>query len=248
MPPPIARARRRSRPLLRLALILLGLAIPGALLREGISIPGRLQPWAPLSLTPAATDPGPFAHFKLTRIAGDPGACLATLASSPFRFTPLTDRDTGPGCGFRNAVRITATGVNIGTAVSLSCRSAVALALWEQHVLQPAALAHFDVPVTRIEHFGTYACRNVNHRAAGRRSRHATADAIDIAGFRLADGRRIRVLADWDETDGDTTEAAFLREIHRGACRFFDAVLGPDYNAAHRDHFHFERGGFRTCR
>jgi hypothetical protein len=233
----------------RLLLLLLGLAAPAALLREGILIPDRWQPWAPLSLAPTAGAPGPFVQLKLARLSRQPAACLEALATSPFRFTPLPDRDTGSGCGFRNAVRISGTGAEIGAAVSLSCRSAVALALWEQQVLQPAALAWFGEPVSRIEHFGSYACRNVNHRASGRRSQHATADAIDIAGFRLADGRRIRVLADWAAADGAATEEAqFLREVHRGACRFFDAVLGPDYNAAHRDHFHFDRGGFRACR
>ncbi len=39
-----------------------------------------------------------------------------------------------------------------------------------------------------------------------------------------------------------------LRDARRGACRFFDGVLGPDYNAAHRDHFHLETGGFGMCR
>lgn len=251
MPARLARHRRRG----RLLLLLLSLAAPAALLREGIIIADRWNPWAPLSLAPTAGDPGPFHRLKLARLSADGGACLAVLASSPFRYTALPDRDTGAGCGFRNAVRIESAGVAIGPAVSLSCRSAVSLALWEQQVLQPAALAYFGVPATRIEHFGTYACRNVNHRAAGRRSQHATADAIDIAGIRLADGRRIRVLADWaaaaegeGEDEGEEKEAAFLRDIHRGACRYFDAVLGPNYNAAHRDHFHFDRGGFRACR
>lgn len=59
------------------------------------------------------------------------------------------------------------------------------------------------------------------------------------------DGRRIRVLADWT---GGGAEAAFLREVHGGTCRFFKGTLGPDYNAAHRDHFHLDRGAFRLCR
>jgi hypothetical protein len=76
-------------------------------------------------------------------------------------------------------------------------------------------------------------------------SRHATADALDVAGFVLSNGRRIAVKRDWRSEDAD---GLFLRDVHAGACRLFDGVLGPDYNEAHRDHFHLERGGYRVCR
>jgi hypothetical protein len=82
-------------------------------------------------------------------------------------------------------------------------------------------------------------------RANATRSRHATAEALDVAGFVLEDGQRIRVLRDWEEPGAP---AAFLREVRTGACRFFDGVLSPDYNAAHRDHLHFDRGPYRMCR
>ena len=59
------------------------------------------------------------------------------------------------------------------------------------------------------------------------------------------DRRRITVRRDWE--DGDA-EALFLRDAHTGACRFFDGVLGPDYNAVHADHFHLEVGGWGLCR
>jgi hypothetical protein len=97
----------------------------------------------------------------------------------------------------------------------------------------------------RLEHFGSFACRNLYGRSDAPRSRHATADALDIAGVVLANGNRIRIAAGWD---GSATEAAFLHDLHAGACRVFDTVLGPDYNAAHRDHFHLQRGGARVCR
>ena len=73
----------------------------------------------------------------------------------------------------------------------------------------------------------------------------AEADALDVAGFVLSDGRRVRVLSGWR---GDARDAAFLRDVHAGACRVFDAVLGPDYNAAHHDHFHLDRGSLKVCR
>mgnify|MGYP003632355300 CR=1 FL=1 len=95
----------------------------------------------------------------------------------------------------------------------------------------------------------SYSCRRVYGREEGRWSEHATADAVDVAGFRLEDGTQVSVLRDWD--DGGP-KSAFLREVRNGACDLFATVLSPDYNAAHRDHLHLdqaERGekGWRMC-
>jgi hypothetical protein len=207
-----------------------------------IEIPDRWNPWAPLRI---AAEPNVLTRYKLARLTQDRELCRAVLAQAEMRYTPLADRATGPGCGFSNAMRIEATSARIGEAFALSCRSAVALAMWEFHVLQPAARLHYGAPVSRIEHFGSYSCRNVYGREDARRSQHASADALDIAGVVLENGKRVRVLADWRD---ESVDARFLRDIHAGACRFFDAVLGPDYNAAHRDHFHFDRGSYRVCR
>lgn len=207
-----------------------------------VVIPERWNPWATLRID---APPDMFIRFKLARLSADDALCLAVLAEATMDYQALPDDATGPGCGFHNAVRISRTSAGVGEPFALSCRSAVALALWEQHVMQPAAQARFGQPVVRLEHYGSYACRNVYGRTEGRRSQHATADALDVAGFVLADGQRIRVQGDW--TKGGAG-ASFLRAVHDGACPFFDAVLGPDYNAAHRDHFHFDRGSFRVWR
>jgi hypothetical protein len=225
-----------------LLVVLVVLAVPGALVATGrIAWPDRWNPWADLAVD-APTDA--FLRFKLARASKDPQRCTALLAQAGFAFQPLPDRETGPGCGFADAVRIERTGVRVGPSFTLSCRAALSLALWERHALQPAAQAHLGTPVARLEHFGSYACRNVRG-SGGRRSRHATADAVDVAAFTLADGRRVSVARDWDD---DGARGRFLHEAFAGACRFFDGVLGPAYNDAHRDHFHLDRGGFRICR
>ena len=41
---------------------------------------------------------------------------------------------------------------------------------------------------------------------------------------------------------------ASLKTSWDGGCRFFDGVLSPDYNAAHRDHLHLDRGPWWFCR
>ena len=120
-------------------------------------------------------------------------------------------------------------------------------------MVQPAAQKHFGEPVARIENFGSYNCRRMYGRDTGAFSEHATANALDIAAFVLRDGRRVSVVGDWTAGQGrdDAAKAAFLREVRDGACGVFSTVLSPDYNAAHRDHFHFDqatRGFGGACR
>ena len=67
----------------------------------------------------------------------------------------------------------------------------------------------------------------------------------DLQDLVLADGRRIRIVHDWSE---GSDESRFLHDVRDGACSFFDGVLSPDYNAAHRDHLHLDRGSYRMCR
>ena len=213
-----------------------------ALQTGALRIPDRWNPWAPLIIN---DPPNLLTRLKLSRLSSDVALCRSVIDQASFRYQWLPDRATGPGCGHFNSMRIEATSVAVGTPFILSCRSAVALALWEAHVLQPQALAHFGKPVARLQHYGSYACRNVYGRDDSQRSQHATADALDLAAFVLDDGRSVRVLADWA---GEGSKAAFLRDIHAGACRFFDVALGPDYNDAHRDHLHLDRGSYRACR
>ena len=100
-------------------------------------------------------------------------------------------------------------------------------------------------PIAQVEHYGTYACRKVYSRAEGMRSQHAYANALDVAAFRTASGARVSVLHDFGD---EGPRGRFLRRARDGACRWFRAVLSPDYNSAHRDHFHLDRGRFRLCR
>mgnify|MGYP001174961954 CR=1 FL=1 len=117
------------------------------------------------------------------------------------------------------------------------------LLLQKNAVVKPAAERHFGQPVARIQHYGIFACRNI--AGSSRRSQHATANAIDIAGLTLEDGTQISVLNDWDD---EGAKGAFLRDLRDGACDLFRSVLGPDYNAAHADHFHLDMGPYGICR
>ena len=235
---------------LKLALFL-GLAGLAALLLYGYARnhPEDL-PWTELDL---AEPVGVITGRKLAALGGDAPACRALLDRAGIEFTALPARSTDTQCGYDDAVRVTGGAVDLGyrpAGLGTSCPVAAALALWEWHVVQPAALDHFGQKVATIDHLGSYNCRRIYGRAEGDWSEHASANAVDIAGFRLEDGTRIGILADWD---AEGAESAFLRDVRDGACDLFATVLSPDYNAAHRDHLHLDQAdrgemGWRACR
>lgn len=216
-------------------------------------LPAEWNPWTPLTLEEPESM---LTRWKISRLENDREACQAWLAAAPGTDqTPLPDH-ADPStllCGWKAASRINRLdGVRFSSPFTLACGAAVALARWERHALQPAAREHLGTEVVRIEHLGSYACRTIGSGAEGPLSTHASANALDIAGFTLADGRRIGVEQNWKSADrplvGASENAAFLLAARDGACGSFNAVLGPDYNAAHHDHFHLDRGAYRVCR
>lgn len=223
------------------AAVLLALAVAGVW-RGVVPVPDRWNPWAPLDLR---QPPNLLAGWKLWRLQREPALCEAALATADLAFERVPDRESAEGCGLENVVRVSRSGVAFSSSFLVTCRMAAGLALFERHRLQPAAARALGQPVARIDHLGSYACRNIGSGATGRRSQHATANAFDIAGFVLRDGTRVSVARDWD---GAGPKGRFLREARDGACDIFRVVLGPEYNAAHRDHFHLDMGGFGLCR
>lgn len=180
-----------------------------------------------------------------------PGAqqCLAKLGQTGSRFNPLPDRTFGPGCTNFNTVQLSELrGDRAGFALAnlgpVTCPTANAFAGWARFGVDRAARQILGSPLRRIETMGSYACRNV--AGSSRRSAHSRAEAIDVAAFVLSDGRRISVAGDWN--GGSSREREFLRVVQKSACKRFGTVLSPEYNAAHRDHFHLETGGRKFCR
>lgn len=208
-----------------------------------LSVPPHYNPWAPLDLT---APPNLLTSYKIRRLKTNPELCLEALRQTDIEFRRLDDRPDGE-CPLLNIVQVTAAGTSFNNSFMASCALAAGWEIFRHNTLQQAAERHFGQRVSRVEHIGTYACRNVYNRAEGRRSQHASANAIDITGFVLADGTRIGVQRDWNSAS-QPRKAAFLRDIHRGACKAFNVAFGPDYNAAHANHFHFDMGGFWACR
>jgi hypothetical protein len=227
-------------------LTLLVVLIVGALVlgvwRGWLPVPPAWNPWAPLDVN---APPNLLTRYKLMALRNDPQLCEQALATSGLRVAHQADSNPAASCPLTNVLRVQSGEVALSSSFLASCSLAVAFALFERHALQPAAQAAYGQKVARVDHLGSFACRNMYGRENGARSQHATANALDIAGFRLADGRTISVLRDWPK---DNADAGFLRQVRDGACDMFSVVLSPDYNAAHRNHFHLDVGPWWVCR
>lgn len=230
-----------------LRLLLLSCIVVVVITRPWERVPPEWIPWQPLALDHSMT---PVTKTKLSRLGNEPDTCLALLESASDDFVDylaLQDYTPIENCPLSNVVRVQSTGVNFNSPFTLTCPLLVRWLMFEQQQLQPLALQHFDSPLSSIEHYGTFACRNVYNREQGRRSQHATASAFDVATFRFENGAVADVLTHWGNNE-QPEASAFLRDVHGSACDYFGTVLGPDYNAPHANHFHLDTSRFNLCR
>lgn len=193
--------------------------------------PDRRRPgaWSPPVETPAA----------LRR-------CLADLAAAGARVQALPDRSFANGCSATASVKLVAIGIPVTNLGAVKCALAAPFARWVRDDVPALAARWLGGYVTKIESFGSFACRPVNNQAGNPLSEHGRANAIDIAAFQLKDGRRISVRDGWNGDDANIR--GFLRALHHAACSRFSVVLGPEANALHHDHFHFDMGRGPYCR
>ena len=201
--------------------------------------PPRHNPFAKVDLT---EKPGLGTWHHLTRLKKNRELCFTALDAAGVAYTPLEDRVIGDRCGLYDALTLDNTLTPYSASLQMTCGQTAALYVWERHVARPLAVEILGSPLARIETYGSFSCRNI----AGTRSlsQHGLGNAIDISGFRLQDGRVIDVKKQWDSGG---PEERFLKAVHDGGCKLFSVTLGPDYNAAHADHFHFDMGSGLAC-
>lgn len=172
---------------------------------------------------------------KLTALVENYDACRAILRAGGVRFAVAPAIGTGE-CRLNDRTRLDRASIALRPdQPNSTCAVAAGLILWQRAVVAPAAELHLGQRVVSFDHLGTTNCRRIGGGSG--LSEHATGNAYDIAAFRLASGRRITLIAGWD---GKADEQAFLRAVRDGACDIFGTTLSPDFNAAHRDHFHFD--------
>lgn len=143
-----------------------------------------------------------------------------------------------PRLGPSAAPQVGAIGpVAVKPAATLACPIVSVLDHWIAESVQPAAMRWFNSPVIEIKQISAYSCRGMNGNPSAHISEHAFGNALDVAAFTLADGRRITVKDGWH---GLAEEQGFLRDVQGGACQRFNTVLAPGSNAYHYDHIHVD--------
>jgi hypothetical protein len=173
--------------------------------------------------------------------ADEEQACLTSGQVRENLFVHARSALGGPSpCGTRNPFEMAAAHdgrVGLKPAATLRCNMVPAVDRWVRDVVEPAARQHLGVALAEVKVAASYSCRAINGVSGGRLSEHGHANALDVAGFLMADGRVITVKGGWS---GRPEERAFLQAVHRGACGTFTTVLGPNADGYHQDHFHMD--------
>jgi hypothetical protein len=178
-----------------------------------------------------------------------PSPCRVALTDA-IAVAPSVAPILGPGaCGGTDLVRleavVLATGqrVMVKPAAILRCTMASAVADWVRTDLVTLAQGLGSLPAA-LDNFDSFECRGRNRVVGAKLSEHGKANALDVRGIALADGRFIALT--------DRAESRAVREqVLHGACARFTTVLGPGSDWYHEDHIHFDlaerRAGFRIC-
>jgi hypothetical protein len=177
-----------------------------------------------------------------------PSGCQLRLAKiAVFRPLPVL---MGPGeCGAADVVALDGVlmpdhgSVPLGPPATLRCTMAEAVATWLREDVAPVALK-LGSPLRGVDNFNSYECRGRNRVRGATLSEHGRANALDVRGFRLANGETMLLT--------DINAAKEWREaIRASACARFSTVLGPGSDGNHENHIHVDlaerRSDYKTC-
>jgi hypothetical protein len=218
-------------------------AVPGAEEPGVPPLPMRAPPVSrrsPRIASEPLGPPPPPQTWSGAEIMAAKTSCGRLVTADKYEFQLLDPMRSG-ACGAPSPISLEALKqekeIELLPAVTVTCPLADAVDRWMREVVQPKAKEHLKDDVTGLVNVAAYHCRTRYNNPGERISYHAFAEAIDIAAFKTAGGQQISVEADWP---GEGEKSKFLKEVHAGACKIFGTVLGPDANAAHRNHFHLD--------
>jgi hypothetical protein len=179
---------------------------------------------------------------------GASGITRGPLREPPTQPAPSSARETMAPLGPSRGGTGSFTPVALSPPATLACPMVSELERWISGAVQPAAMRWFGSPVAEIRQISAYSCRGMNGNPRASISEHAFGNALDIASFTLADGRKISVKNGWH---GLPEEQGFLRDVQGAACDQFATVLAPGSNVYHYDHIHVDlmrrRDSHRAC-
>ena len=162
---------------------------------------------------------------------------------------PIKDFSEGNGCGVSNGYKVFAVAdVAFSQPAIINCSVANTFNSWLENSVQPEAQKLYGENVVSVSVASSYACRPRDNVRGAKLSEHGMGNAIDIAGFTLASGRRVVVATDYYAGGNNS---AFLKSVRAEACGPFHTVLGPGSDSYHKDHIHLdlqkERSGGPYC-
>lgn len=169
-------------------------------------------------------------------------ACPAVLTGEvEARLLDPIEDDT---CGERSPLAVTGVRANgrmvpLSTEATLTCPMASQLPGWAS-AIDGYLEARENTRLARIVVGTSYACRPRNNVSGADVSEHGFANALDVVGFELEDGRTMSLPGGW--TDPLAPAGRLLRFAHDAACASFTTTLGPEANALHEDHLHIDLG------
>ncbi len=185
-----------------------------------------------------------------TPAAPEPSACRRALTEEVAIAPSIPDIQGPGGCGGGDLVKLEAVvladkrRVALTPAATLRCTMALAITDWVRTDVAPLA-AGMGSPLSALDNFDSYECRGRNRVVGAKLSEHGRANALDVRGFKLVDGRSVGLT--------DRTVRRELREtVLHSACARFVTVLGPGSDWYHEDHIHLDlmerrNSNFRIC-
>jgi hypothetical protein len=202
--------------------------------------PAAAPPPAASSKT-VPTEPGKPAAPAATATpapAPTPSACRLALTEEIAIAPSIPDIHGPGGCGGEDLVRLEAIvlpdkhRVSLKPAATLRCGMAAALADWIRSDVEPLAES-VGSRLSDLDNFDSYDCRGRNGVAGALLSEHGRANALDVRGWKLANGQSIGL------TDRNVPRG--LREtVLHSVCARFTTVLGPGSDGYHEDHIHLD--------
>jgi hypothetical protein len=215
-------------------------------------------------IPPATEAPGkPADHQPAEQTPAEPPAAAAPAAPPPPQLSACRQALTeeiavapsipsvhGPGgCGGEDLVRLEAIvlpdkrRVAVTPPATLRCAMASEVADWVRSDIAPMT-QKLGSEITSLDNFDSFECRGRNRVKGAPLSEHGKANALDVRGFKLANGRDIGL--------ADRSEPRSLREdVLHSVCTRFMTVLGPDSDWYHEDHIHLDladrRNNYRIC-
>ncbi len=205
---------------------------------------------APVPMEVFAAEPDPQATSEAASSKPEePSACQIRVSDKIAVIEPLPSL-SGPGdCGAIDVVRLEAiiqpdqSRVAVNPPATMRCTMAEAVATWVREDLT-AMTAQFGSAPRALDNYASYDCRGRNRVAGARISQHGLANAIDVRGVHLANGR----FAGFTDRKLDRE---FREAVRKTICERFTTVLGPGSDGHHEDHIHMDlaerRGGYRLC-